>query len=354
MSTLARDPRVVQLAKDLGLLTHGDCVAAIRRFALETVKTVVANAAVPVDSLLMLRRVLADRYRVRVEFIRTNEDIRAIAAKSPDFHSALVPRLEQEFLKDTTEGITLERESEDPHKPQYLAIVDARGERAARAYFTAWHEITHLVLHPAQLAFPGFRRSPPGAEVAKDPLEGVVDHVAGYIAFYEPLYRPILDTAIREHGVTFRALETARAPVDPRPSLLASATACLRMQDKPMLLLKAEMAFRRDETRFRESGQQSFDFAPGPTPKLRAVGVLRNGLADAAGLAIQPNMRVPSNSVLYRAFESPTEADFTADEDQSSWESSAVGALPELAIRVHAARRGQYVYAFVTAKGDEE
>lgn len=335
-------------------MTRGDCVAEIRQYALDAVGAVVADAAVPVDSLPMLRGVLASRYRVRVEFIRTNEDIRAIAARSPDFHSALIPRLEQEFLNDTTEGITLERESEDLHKPRYLAIADARGDRAARAYFTAWHELTHLVLHPAQLAFPGFRRSPAGADVAKDPLEGVVDHVAGYLAFYEPLYRPILDAAIRVHGVTFRALEAARAPIDPKPSLLASATACLRMQDKPMLLVKAEMAFRRDEDRLRQAGQQSFDFAPGPTPKLRAVGVVRNALADAAGLAIQPNMRVPSISVMYRAFESPTEVDFTADEDQSSWESSAVGALPNLAIRVHAARRGRYVYAFVTAKGAKE
>jgi hypothetical protein len=348
MPTLARDPRVVKLAKDLGLVAHGDCLSTIRQFALATIADIVENAAIPVDTLATLRHVVAHRYRVRVEFLRTSEDIQAIASKYPDFHSALVPRLGQEFLNDTTEGITLEREFDDAHKPRYLAVADARGERAARAYFTAWHELTHLVLHPPQLVFPEFRRSK--FDLSKDPLEAVVDHVTGHLAFYAPLYRPILDHAIREHGVTFRALDVARAPMDPRPSLLASATACLNLQAEPMLFVRAEMALKRDEDRAKQAGQESFDFAPGPTPKLRAVGVSRNSSADAAGLVIRPNMRVPTNSVLYRAFVSPTEDDLCADEDQDWWESSGMGALPQLAIRVHAARRGQFVYAFVIAK----
>lgn len=349
MPTIARHPKVQKLAKDLGLATHGDCLASIRSFALETVRGIVAGAPVPVETLVVLRRVLADKYRVRLEFIRTNEDLRTISARNADFHSALAPRLEQEFVNDTTEGITLEREYEDDHKPRYLAIADARGDRATRAYFTAWHELTHLVLHPAQLAFDGFRRTPPRADVTKDPLEAVVDHVAGHLAFYEPLFRPILDAAVGEHGVTFRAVEQARASIDPTPSILASATACLNLQGRPMLLVTAEMAFKKDEARFKQSGQQTFDFVAGPEAKLRAVRVVQNSSADSAGLTIRPNMRVPAASVLYQAFESPSEADFSADEDQSWWETSATGALPELAVHVHAARRGQYVYAFIAA-----
>jgi hypothetical protein len=331
------------------LATRGDCLAAIRRFALEQVRSIVESAPVDVESLGALRHVLADKYRVRIEFVRTDEDIQALGAKHADFHSALGPRLQQEFLKDTTEGITLEREHDDAHRFRYLAIVDARGERAARAYFTAWHEITHLVLHPAQLAFTGFRRTPSPIEVKKDPIETVIDHVAGHLAFYEPLFRPRLDSAVSEHGVTFRALEAARATIDPTPSIFASAMACLHLQDRPMLLVEAEMAFKRAEDRSRRSGQQSFAFAPAPTAKLRAVKVVPNEFADDAGFAIRPNMRIPQNSILCRAFESATETDLTAQEDQSWWEDSRTGALPALAIHVHAARRGRYVYGFITA-----
>ncbi len=348
MPPIARHPRVVTLAKELGLSTRGDCLAAIRRFALDQVRSIVENAPIPVESLGALLGVLSHKYRVRVDYIRSDEDVRTIASKFAEFHSALSRQLEQEFVKDTTEGITLERETEDLHRPRYLAIVDARGTRAARAYFTAWHEITHLVLHPAQLAFTGFRRTPTFTEVKKDPIETVVDHVAGHLAFYEPLFRPMLDAAIGEHGVTFRALEAARATIDPTPSIFASGMACLHLQDRPMLLVEAEMAFKRAEDRFRRSGQQSFAFAPGPTAKLRAVKVVPNEFADDAGFAIRPNMRVPQRSVLYKAFESATETDLTAQEDQSWWEDSSTGALPALPIRVHAARRGPYVYAFIT------
>lgn len=348
MPPIATHPRVVTLAKDLGLNTRGDCLATIRRFALEQVRSIVENAPVEVDSPGVFRRVLADKYRARLEFIRSDEDIRSIATKNADFHSLLSPRLEREFMKDTTEGITLERESEDPHRFRYLAITDARGDRASRAYFTAWHEIAHLVLHPAQLAFAGFRRTPTEVEVEKDPIETVVDHVARHLAFYEPLFRPMLDAAIGEHGVTFRALEAARATIDPTPSIFASAMACLHLQQRPMLLVKAEMALKKGEDRVRRSGQQNFDFAPAPTAKLRAVKVVPNAFTDGAGFAIRQNMRVPLTSVLYRAFESPTEIDLTATEDQGWWEDSATGALPALPVQVHAARRGRYVYAFIT------
>ncbi|MGH7593383.1 MAG: hypothetical protein ACRELE_05975 [Gemmatimonadales bacterium] len=289
---------------------------------------------------------------MKIEFIRSNEDVRMIKAKYGDFHSALGPQLEDEFINGTTEGITLQRESDDdPHRPRYLAIVDARSERAARAYFTAWHEIAHLILHPAQLAFTGFRRTPTLAEVKKDPIESVVDHVAGHLAFYEPLFRPLLDAAVDDHGITFRALEAARASVDPTPSIFASAMACLHLHDRPILLVKAELALKKSEERFRSSGQQTFDFAEHTTEKLRAVTVVPNAGAYEAGIEIRPNMRIPRKSVLYQAFESLTETDLTAHEDQAWWEDSASGSLPPLAISVHAARRGKYVYGMITLAG---
>jgi hypothetical protein len=350
MPPIARHPRVVTLAKELSLSARGDPVAAIRRFALGEAARIVEKSPVAITTLDVFRRIVCDRYRVKLEFIRADDDLRTIAAKYADFHSALAPRLNQEFLQDTTEGITLEREFEDVHRFRYLAVVDARGDRASRAYFTAWHEITHLVVHPTQLAFPGagFRRTPTRTEVKKDPVETVVDHVAGHLAFYEPLFRPMLDAAVTAHGVTFRALEAARATVDPTPSIFASAMACLQLQDRPMLLVEAELAFKKSEERVRRSGQQTFSFVSAPTAKLRAVKVVPNELADDAGLAIRPNMRIPQKSVLYQAFESPTETDLTAREDQGWWDDSSSGQLPTLPISVHAARRGRYVYGFIT------
>src|SRR5688572_12105221 len=196
MTQLATNPRVIKLAKGLGLPMRWDCLAHIRSYALKRIERILAESLVPVTDLDILRRVVADKFRVKLEFICEAADIESIPLKYPRFHSGLLRRLRQEFVDGVTEGITLEREEWDPRQFRYLAVIDARGERAVRAYFTAWHEITHLLVHPEQLPFPGFRRSPPRIEIDKDPLESVVDHVAGSVAFYPPFFQPAVTAEV--------------------------------------------------------------------------------------------------------------------------------------------------------------
>jgi hypothetical protein len=347
MSQLGRHPQVIQLAKDLGLSVGHDSLEAIRDFALSQAARIIADAPIKIDSLELFRRVTADKYGVRLEFIRDGEDVARIGARFESFHPELGRRLEVEFVSGTTEGITLERDVLDHRRHRYLAVIDARGTRASRAYFTAWHEITHLVIHPEQLRFPGFRRTPAEVEIAKDPIESVVDHVAGHLGFFPRLFTPILEASIRSHGFTFPALEMARIGIDPLPSLFSTAMASLRQVPWPAVLVEVELAYKSAERRGMESGQTAFDFVEPATARLRAVKVIPNDQAREAGIAIRANMRVPERSVLHRAFDHPCEIAFTAVEDQAWWEASGVGALPLLPLAVHAARRGRYVYGLV-------
>ena len=72
------DPSVHQLAKDLGLPPPGDPLTRIREFALDRVRRTVARFPAPVADLETLRLVLADRYRVRIEFLSEDSDIRRV------------------------------------------------------------------------------------------------------------------------------------------------------------------------------------------------------------------------------------------------------------------------------------
>jgi hypothetical protein len=81
--------------------------------------------------------------------------------------------------------------------------------------------------------------------------------------------------------------------------------------------------------------------------RLRAVAVIANEAAAGSDLCIRRNMRVPEQSVLMTAYEAPSEVDLEALEDQSWWETSSSGALPELPIRVRARRRGRFVYGLI-------
>ena len=353
MTQLATNPRVIKLAKDLGLPIRGDCLAHIRLFALKRIERILAESLVPVTDLDILRRVVADKFRVKLEFIHEDADIESIAAKYPTFHSGLPRRLRQEFLDGATEGITLERDEWDPRQFRYLAVIDARGERGARAYFTAWHEITHLLVHPEQLPFPGFRRSPPRASIDKDPLEAVVDHVTGHVAFYPSFFEPTVAAEVKREGMlSFRAIEAARAAAAPSASLFATAMGSIRFAPVPTLLVTVDMALKKAEAREVGSPQQAFQFAsPTRAAKLRVVTVVPSGTVSGSGLAIRRNMRVPAGSVLARAYASTVDIDLVANEDQGWWEASQRGSLEPLPLCVHVVRRGRFVYGLVAVAG---
>jgi hypothetical protein len=158
--------------------------------------------------------------------------------------------------------LALERDEWDSRQFRYLAVIDARGERAARAHFTAWHEITHLLLHPPKLAFPNFRRTPPQVEIEKDPLESGMDHVAGRLAFYPPFHRPALEQAIAvEGGLSFRALDLARETAAPSASLFATAIGSINYVPMPTLFVSVRPGLKKAEARAITSPQGAFPFA---------------------------------------------------------------------------------------------
>lgn len=346
---LNNDPEVRKLARDLHLPWRGDALRRIRDFAIARVGQTLADSPVPVGDLDTLRAVVANKFRVHLEFLNEDSDVQRVGEKYVDFHRLLPHRLEKEFVRGGTEGITLQREDWDPIQFRYLAVVDARGRRASRAFFTAWHEITHLIIHPEQLPFPGFRRTPNEEEVHRDPIESVVDHVAARIGFYPPLFAPILEDAVRTAGAfSFRALDLARQAATPNPSLHSTALAGIRFTSKPTVFLAADLACRAAEARALRSQQQTFDFARvEPKFDLRAVSLATNEAARKSRLAIHRNIRIPPNSVISQAFESSEDQDFRQLENQDWWATSKNGALPELQLQVQAARRGRFVYGLL-------
>ena len=346
---LNNDPEVLKLVRDLHLPRRGDALRRIRDFAIDRVGRTLADSPVPVEDLDTLRAVVANKFGVRLEFLTEDSDVLRVGERYGDFHRLLPHRLQEEFVRGNTEGITLQREDWDRIQFRYLAVVDARGRRTSRAFFTAWHEITHLIVHPEQLQFPGFRRTPNDEEIHKDPIESVVDYVAARIGFYPPLFAPILKDAVRSAGgFSFHALDLARQAATPNPSLLSTALAGIRFTSEPTVFLTADLACKAAEARALRSPQQTFDFARvEPEFDLRAVSLATNEAARKSRLAIHRNIRIPRNSVISQAFESSEDQDFCQLENQDWWATSKNGALPELRLHVQATRRGRFVYGLL-------
>ena len=201
------------------------------------------------------------------------------------------------------------------------------------------------------------RRTPPREERI-DALERLVDDSAARIAFYEPIFRPALQQAFREVG-TFsfslveRALQKATGETSvPRSSLYASTEACVRLSDVPMCFMHVEEGFKREERERIESPQMEMKFPgqsrPEPEPKLRVATIYKEPPGYST-FEIAPNMRVPTSSVIYRAYYGETASEEIVEhEDQGEWETSTGGPLSPLPMSVSVAHRGSNTYALLT------
>jgi hypothetical protein len=241
-----------------------------------------------------------------------------------------------------------------PSDRQYLVVVDARGERAPRAYFTTWHEISHILTTPPQLEFKLFRRTPAAEDVRKDPLESAVDHVAGAIAFYGPIFNPALNREVRSEGrLTFHAIERARDAVAPSASTYSAAVAAVRSCSAAVSLVRAELKYKPLELRKLRSPQHELGLGQEPeaiVPKLRLVDVVSNETLRHSPLRLHEHIRVPEDSVIFHAYRQGMDDERFAHEDQAAWETSTDGHLPRLKVQISAVRRGAAVYALISPR----
>ena len=278
---IAHHPKLGQLARNLHIPESGDSLRELSEHATASVQKMLTEWS-GIETIEELRFLVADRLSVKLEFLRTDDDVDRIAGEYRHFLTRFRRLLHAEFLKGTTEGLLIDNPEPQKGGRRYLAIIDARGPRGARAYFTAWHELAHLLLcPPEQLLLEGFRRAPIADAKLKDPLESAVDQIAGLLAFWAPIFGPALR---QEAGgrVTFDGIERAAANVAPGASLYAASLAATRLCLEPAVFMTAEMGTKTNGTGLA----------------LRVQTFIPNGGAQSSAYRVRKNMRVPAKSVL--------------------------------------------------------
>ncbi len=202
-----------------------------------------------------------------------------------------------------TYGALVERRYAKPTDPdRFVAIIDCRGSKAARRFFTRWHEIAHRLTTHADLFEPVYRSE-------HDPIERMMDEIAGHIGFYAPLFQPAFEKSVLNHPhLKFRSVESIVNEVFPTASFQATLFACTRRLLTPVVYVEATLAHKKEVKR-RLAKPSLFDDYP-PPGELRAVKVYSNVPAQQDGFSIPTNMRVPAASIIHRLFESePTTSD---------------------------------------------
>ncbi len=329
--------QVSTLARDLGLQQMANPVAAISKFCDQRMAGFLDKYphARTLDDLV---EVTAAELGTRFEVVRRDADLSLIVRKyvSRSKREPAFANLEREF-RGSVLGITCRLLHPEPWESPFVSIIDCRGDKAARGYFTKWHELAHLLVLTDQGRL-SFRRTHSHAG-AKDAEESLVDIIAGHVGFYPPIIRQNATGRL-----TFESLQTLRARLCPGASREAAVIGFVQAWPTPCLYLKGELRFRKSEE--ESINQDRFVFAKSPSPQLRVVTLVMNDSAKALDTGMHKNIRIPAKSVIYDAFNDMTVSQ-PSNEDFSWWETSEGGPLASGAVLIESRKSWDSVEAFL-------
>jgi hypothetical protein len=330
--------KIWTLASDLGLPKSEKPSRAILAFVICRVRTIAKTFSCGNLNDLLIS--VAGAVDTVFEEIHTADDLRKVQAKYVKKGETGFANLEADLSGSKDFGITIRRMHRESWEPQFVSVIDCRGEKVFRSYFTKWHELAHLLTLTAQMRLE-FRRS--HSQLANhDPEERLMDIIAGELGFLPDF----LPGDMRE-DVSFGAIERIRQECCPTASRQAAIIGIVKGLPKPCILLSAQLALRKSEA----SGLHQMVLDVGlsePVPVLRAVHVTVNQAAQEEGIQVHKQWRVPKESVIARVFASGEYAEAT--EDLSWWTTSGGSGLKKCPVLVKARKGWDAVEALIIPK----
>jgi len=332
-------PEIFSLADELGVGGAAP-VNGILDYCHRRIDAWVAEAG-GVPNIDALEALVTQKLQMVFEEIRTDEDFDRIAdeyarkKKDPVFGSL---RFQFNHAENPIYGMLLQRKTTTDALDRFVAVIDCRGSKLARRFFTRWHEIAHRLTTHTDMPEPVYRSE-------HDPIERMMDEIAGHVGFYDPLFQPAYQQAnLGQPHLKFGTIETIINDAFPTASFQSTLFACTRRLPTPVVYLEATLAHKKDVKR-RLATPSLFDDDP-PLGELRAVKVIPNKAAQQDGFTIPTNMRVPAASVIHSLFDADPMTDGNGEECLSQWESQG-RSLGRRAVVVEARKVPDRVIAIV-------
>ncbi len=308
---------IIDLAGQLGV-GSGAPVDGILDHCRRRIDGWVAEAG-GITNIDALETLVTRRLQMVFEEIRAEEDFdrltQVYAREKREFVFATMRSKFDEVENPTYGALVLRRNAGADSPDRYVAVIDCRGFKLARRFFTRWHEIAHRLTTHADGG-----DTEPGYRSEHDPIERMMDEIAGHVGFYDPIFDP----AFRRAGeakplLTFGTVESIISGSFPAASFQATLFACARRVTTPVVYLEAALNHKKEVKRRLQTPSM---FGDDPPPgELRAVKVIPNKAAQEDGFTIPTNMRVPADSVIHRLFDAEPQTSGEASEDLSQWES---------------------------------
>lgn len=342
MSRLDAAPEILALAAELGVSAAAP-VDGILDFCRSRIDAWVTEAR-GVMTISQLEALVTQRLQMVFEEIRSDADFARItdqyarAKKDPVFATM---RFRFDDADNPTYGTLVRRNVGDDAPDRFVAVIDCRGSKLARRFFTRWHEIAHRLTTHARHGEPAFRSE-------HDPIERLMDEIAGHVGFYGPLFEPVFAQA--HGGRDLLRFETVQAVIDGGfvdASFQATLNACTRRLPTPVIYLEAAIGHKKAvRKQIEDTSPRLFEKEEQPAGELRAVKVVANDAARQEKFVIPQNMRVPEASVIHRLFGDESARDGEGREDLGLWESDG-RPLEGRAVAVEARRVPDRVIAVV-------
>jgi hypothetical protein len=339
MSKLDNKPQIWKLAVDLGIGSTSRPVFEI----LSHVKRRVRNVAQKFSSATLNDLLTATAEEVGTIFkeIRSNEDLENLESNYFALGEKGFANLHNE-LDSQGYAITLKRINPAKWDRPYVSVIDCRGDKVFRAYFSKWHELAHLLTLTQQTRLV-FRRTHATALV--DAEEGLMDLIAGEVGFLADFI-----PSIGFGDISFETIENIRRQVSPEASYQAASIGIVRALPRPCILLEARLALRKSEERNKSQLSLAIPVRAEPAPSLRAVHATTNQAARDIGIYLPKNWKVPAESVIATVFETGGSAQ--SRENLGWWRTSSGTRLPNCPVKVEARRVGDSVIALLAVEED--
>lgn len=315
MTRLDYAPEIIELAAELGV-GSGAPVEGILDYCRRRIDGWVADAG-GVSNIDALETLVTQRLQMVFEEIRSDEDwdrLKEVYARGKKEFVFAGIRTKFDDADNMTYGALVQCKNSGPSDPdRFVAVIDCRGSKSARRFFTRWHEIAHRLTTHADMPEPVYRSE-------HDPLERMMDEIAGHVGFYEPIFHPAYQQASEGHRhLKFGTVETIIGSAFPTASFQSTLFACARRLTTPLIYLEAALDHNKQGKRRLQTPSL---FGDDPPPgELRAVKVIPNNAAQQERFTIPTNMRVPAASVIHRLFDADPLTVGNGEEDLSQWES---------------------------------
>lgn len=301
---------VQRLALDLGLGHKDKPVANIVRYCENRITEFMKDYP-ECPTLADMLDWVANKVGTSFIELRTDSDLDEVRSKYLAKGEKRFVDLSDFLANEDDFGVTFRLRNREPWELEFISIIDSRGNKSARAYFTKWHEIAHLITQTKQMRF-AFRRTHSSDQNPDE--ERVMDAIAGRFGFFPPMVHKLVDGEI-----SFEMISRLRDTLCPTASHQASLINFARFWPSPVILIRGELAHKRAEKRLLD--QLDLGFRDKPQAVLRAIHVTTSDIAVENDFAIFQNMRVPERSVIHRVFTNGAGYD-EAEEDLTWWESS--------------------------------